>query len=296
MAEHNMEDIIIVSRPIEEAHIVIIPVPYEGTVSGGKGTSCGPSAVIDAMKHQIEDYDRFTNSVICDYVTIVEHPPLSVEKLSPEEMVPQIRKATEKILSMNKFPLLIGGEHAISIGSIEAVKNKYADLTVFQIDAHGDLRDDDSDYVKNNPTGYAHCCVMKRAIDCGCKTVQVGIRELYGCEIDYIRKNNLTVYQCPVNINPDEIIRSVKTEHVYLTIDIDGFDPSVMPETGTPVAGGLDWYFTLSLLEKLFKSKNVVALDITEVSPFLPNNLTAKNAAQLAYIAAGYKFANMRNY
>jgi agmatinase len=197
---------------------------------------------------------------------------------------------------MDKFPLLLGGEHAISIGSIEAVKNKYSDLTVFQIDAHGDLRDDDSDYVKNSPSKYAHCCVMKRAIDAGCKTVQVGIRELYRGEIDYIRKNNLTVFQCPVHCTPDEIISSVETEYVYLTIDADGFDPSVMPETGTPVAGGLDWYFTMSLLAKLFKSKNVVALDITEVSPFLPNNMTAKNAAQLAYSAAGYKFANMRNY
>jgi len=295
MIEHNMEDIIIVSRPLEEAHAVIIPVPYEGTVSGGKGASLGPSAIIDAMKHQLEDYDRFTGSVICDYVTIVEHPPLCVEKLLPEEMVSQVRKATEKILSMDKFPILTGGEHAISIGSIEAVKNKYPDLTVFQIDAHGDLRDDDSDYVKDNPSKYAHCCVMRRAIDRGCKTVQVGLRDLYSGEIDYIRKNNLTVYQCPLNSNADEIVSSVKTEYVYLTIDADGLDPSVMPETGTPVAGGLEWYFTLSLLEKLFKNKNVIALDITEVSPFLPNNLTAKNAATLAYISAGYKFANLRN-
>ncbi|HPZ08557.1 MAG TPA: agmatinase [Candidatus Eremiobacteraeota bacterium] len=289
----NDIEVIIVSVPVEEAHVVILPVPYEGTVSGGGGSSRGPSAILEAMKYQLEDYDRFLDSVTSNDINIISLPPLSVEKLSPEEMVKCVRQKADEILSLNKFLLLLGGEHSISIGAIEAVKNKYGSLTVFQIDAHGDLRDDNSDYVKINPSKYAHCSVMKRAIDMGCKTVQTGIRELYSEEINYIRKNSLRVFQCPLKATEEEIISAVETENVYLTIDVDGFDPSLMPETGTPVAGGLEWYTVLSLLKKLFMARNVVACDITEVSPFFPNNLTAKNAAQLAYTITGYRFKNI---
>lgn len=278
-------------KSLYDSHIIYIPVPYEGTVSGGKGASKGPSAIIDAIE-QLEDYDRFLDTVTCNSVNIFLEEPLSVNGLEPHNMVKSVYEKTMEILNLNKFPLLFGGEHSISIGSIQAVKAKYSDLTVFQIDAHGDLRDDDSDYKSQDISKYAHCCVMRRAVEMGCRIVQAGIRELYSGEIDYIRKNNLTerVFQCPVRVPVGDIISVIDTDYVYLTIDVDGFDPSVMPETGTPVAGGLDWYFVIDLLKELFLKKNVVASDITEVSPFLPNNMTAKNAVQLAYMIAGLKF------
>ena len=292
-----MRDIIIVSKPMEEADAIILSVPYEGTVSGSHGASFGPSFVIDAMKHQLEDYDRFNDCVISDSVNIIE-AEIPVKNISPEEMVRAVFEKTKSVLNMNKFPVLLGGEHSVSIGALEAVSEKYPSLTVFQIDAHGDLREDDGDYVDDGltPSKYAHCCVMRRAREFGFHTVQVGLRELYSKEVNYIKENRLEekIFMCPVKSSPEDIINSIPTENIYLTIDVDGFDPSVMPETGTPVAGGLDWYFTIDLLRELFLRKNVVGFDLVEVSPFLENNLTAKNAAQLIYTLTGFKFSQKK--
>jgi len=289
-----MKDIIINPGPPKEADAVIIPVPYETTVSGAGGASSGPGAIIDMMKHQLEDYDPFNDSVICNYVRLIAMEEPDVKNLSPAEMVKIVEDKVASVLDMEKFPIVFGGEHSVTIGVLKAIRRKYSSCTVFQIDAHGDLREDDSDYLDDDlkPGKYAHCCVMRRARDMGFDTVQAGIRELYSGEMEYIRENRLEgrIFQCPLKVSPLDIVRAITTEDVYLTIDVDGFDPSVMPETGTPVAGGPDWYSVLEILKELFIKKNIVGFDIVEVSPFLPNNITAKNAAQLAYTLTGYKF------
>lgn len=270
---------------------IIIPVPYEATASGEKGTAQGPKEVIDMLTYQIEDYDTFVKDATCKKVNITPLDPLKVDGLPPEEMVKTVKEEIDKVKNTNKFPIILGGEHSVSIGAIKSLKEKYKDLTVVQIDAHLDLRDDDSDYNKN-PSKYSHCCVMRRARDFGCSTVQVGIRMIYSGELEYAKKEKILnkIFRCPVKAKHEEIVKSIDSKNVYLTIDVDGIDPSQMPGTGTPVQGGLDWYWTIELIKKIFEKKNVVGADIVEVSP-LPNNpLTERGAAQLLYHMVGFKY------
>lgn len=269
---------------------IIIPVPYEATASGEKGTAQGPKAVIKMLTEQTEDYDRFTKDITFKKINIKPVEELKVKDLAPEEMVGAVKKEVSKIGS-DKFPIVLGGEHSVSIGAIQALKEKYGDLTVLQIDAHLDLREDDSDY-NENPSKFAHCCIMRRARELGCSTVQVGIRTMYSKEIGYVKKEKIVnkIFECPVKASPEEIVKAIDSKNVYITIDADGLDPSFMPGTGTPVQGGLDWYFTIKLLKKVFEEKNVVGADIVEVKP-LPNNpLTELGAAQLLYHLVGFKY------
>lgn len=267
---------------------IIIPVPYEATASGEKGTAKGPKAVTKMLMEQVEDYDRFIEDVTFEKVNIKPVEELKVKDLTPEELVEAVKK---EVGATDKFPIILGGEHSISIGAIQTLKEKYEDLAVLQIDAHLDLREDDSDYNKN-PSRFAHCCVMRRARDLGCSTVQVGIRTMYSGEMEYVKKEGIAdkIFECPVKAKPEKIIEAIDSKNVYITIDVDGLDPSYMPGTGTPVQGGLDWYFTIDLLKKVFEEKNVVGADIVEVKP-LPNNpLTELGAAQLLYHIIGFKY------
>ncbi|MDP2907306.1 MAG: agmatinase [Nanoarchaeota archaeon] len=275
-----------------KAEAIIIPVPYEVTASGEKGTAEGPKAVIEALTYQIEDYDRFVKSNTCEKVNIKPIEELQVKDLQPEKVVEVVKKKVDEIKNSDKFPIILGGEHSVSIGAIKSLKEKYRDLTVLQIDAHLDLRDDDSDYNIENPSKYAHCCVMRRARDLGCSTVQVGIRTIYSGELEYVKKEKIlgTIFECPVKAKPEDIIKKIRSKNVYLTIDVDGIDPSQMPGTGTPIQGGLDWYYVIQLLEKLFEKKNVVGADIVEVSPLPNNRLTELGAAQLLYTIVGFKY------
>ena len=287
-----MKEGITVKKPAKY-EAVIIPVPYEATASGEKGTAEGPKAVIEMLTYQIEDYDRFVKAVTSEKVNITPKEELRVEGLKPEEMISLVKKEVDKIKdSENTFLTILGGEHSVSIGAIKSLKEKYKDLTVLQIDAHLDLRDDDSDYNIENPSKYSHCCVMRRARDLGCSTVQVGIRAIYSGELEYAEKEKIlgTIFECPVKAKPEDIIKKISSKNVYLTIDVDGIDPSQMPGTGTPVQGGLDWYFVIKLLEKLFEKKNVVGADIVEVSPMPNNKLTELGAAQLLYHIIGFKY------
>lgn len=280
---------------MEKPQTTIISVPYEVTASGEKGTAKGPKAVIEMLNTQIEDYDRFVKDTTRTKVELKINEELEVQNLSPEEMVETVKKEIEKIKS-NQFPILLGGEHSVSIGAICALKEKYKDLTVLQIDAHLDLRDDDSDYNSENPSKLAHCCVMRRARDFGCSTVQVGIRTMYSGELEYAKKEKILdkIFECPVKIKSGEIIKAIDSKNVYITIDIDGFDPAHMPGTGTPLQGGLEWYFVIELLKKIFEKKNVVGADIVEVSPLPNNKLTELGAAQLLYHLAGFKHNQTR--
>ncbi len=286
-----MKEGITVKKPAKY-EAVIIPIPYESTASGEKGTAEGPKEVIKQLTYQIEDYDRFIKTVTCEKVNITPLPELEVKNSKPEEMVEIVKKEVDKIKNTDKFPIILGGEHSVSIGAIKSLKEKYKDLTVLQIDAHLDLRDDDSDYNIENPSKFAHSCVMRRARDLGCSTVQVGIRIMYSGELEYAKKEKILdrIFECPVKAKPKDIIKKIGSKNVYLTIDVDGIDPSQMPGTGTPVQGGLDWYFTIKLLEKLFEKKNVVGADIVEVSPLPKNPLTERGAAQLVYHIIGFKY------
>jgi len=286
-----MEEYIIKDLPLDQADVVILQAPFEATVSGGAGTSKGPKAIIEMLSTQVEDYEPNTKKIVYEDVNIITQE-LELQNLKSEDMIKTVQHETQKILENEKFPVIIGGEHSVTIGAVQAVKKHYPELTVLQIDAHADLRDDDSDY-NETPNKYAHCCVMRRIRDLGCETVQVGLRTFFSGEINYIEENNLqeSIFEAPVKGDEiGKIINAIKTDDIYITIDIDGIDPSFMPGTGTPVQGGLDWYFTFKLLRELFKNKNIVGFDIVEVSPQPHTNLTEYGAAQLTYSMIGFKF------
>jgi len=187
------------------------------------------------------------------------------------------------------------GQPARNASSIaDAGGEKSKDITILQIDAHQDLRDDDRDY-SNNPSKYAHSAVMRRAHELGFPIVQVGIRTFSKYEYNFWQKNKNIIKVFPWTKNAkipaiNEIVKSIKTKKVYLSLDVDGIDPSFMPGTGTPVQGGLEWNYTLNLIEKLFQAKDVIGADIVEVSPQESSVLTEYGAAQLCYAMITNKF------
>ena len=273
----------------KEPDVHVISAPYEKTSSYGKGQSKGPSAILESLNCQIEFYDKHADWETAKHVNIFQEKPLAIKNLKPEAMVKEVSKAVKNVLDRKKFFVMLGGEHSVSIGAFDALSSKYKNnLTVLQIDAHCDLRDSDADY-NDNPSKFAHCCVMHRALDFGFKIVQVGTRTMYSKEKELIKKRELTVFQCPMTADVQEIVNSIKTKDVYLTLDVDGIDPAHMPATGTPVQGGLEWYFVIDLFKELFRQKNVVAADITEVAPRQGDRLTEYGAAQLLYTMIGLK-------
>ncbi|MDD2279756.1 MAG: agmatinase, partial [Bacteroidales bacterium] len=207
------------------------------------------------------------------------------ENKSPEAMVAASEKEAAKYLAQGKFLVSIGGEHSVSIGPITAHAKKYANLSVLQIDAHTDLRDS-YEGSKNN-----HACVMARAQDL-CPIVQVGIRSMDVGEKDRLNPNRV-FWAHTITDNEQWMDKAIDllTEDVYLTIDLDGFDPSILPSTGTPEPGGLQWYPTLKFLRKLIERKNLVGFDIVELCPNPDEKSSDFLATKLLYKILSYKFA-----
>ncbi len=191
------------------------------------------------------------------------------------------------------FTILLGGTHAISIGALRAhaARGRPDEVTIVQIDAHLDMRDDDSDYNDRDPSRYAHSCVMRRARELGFQTCSVGIRAYSREEHLYALAEALPVFEWGRGGEPaiEAILGAIATERVYLTIDVDGFDPSVAPATGTPAPGGLSWAYGTRLLRELCLAKDVIGADIVEVAPVPGSGLTEYAAAQLCYDMLAYQ-------
>lgn len=290
-----MAESIINEKNIEKADVVLLSAPYEKTASSHKGTVNGPSAVIKCLDTQIEFFDRKFKVDVVDFIKIAHQELDNLQKLSPAEVLQKIKSSCGKLVKNNKFVFLLGGEHSVSIGLFQALAKKYnpKDVTILQIDAHCDLRKDDSDY-RENPSSFAHSTVMRHASKLGYKIVQAGVRTYSKEEYEYFSnlKNNIKVFEWNLKrkTKKDEILKSIKTKNVYLTIDVDGFDPSVMPGTGTPVPGGLKWWYGTKLIEKLIEKFNLIGADIVEVSPIPDSTLTEYGAAQLCYTIIANKF------
>jgi len=288
---------IINEKNIEKADVVLLSAPYEKTASSHKGTVNGPKKVIECLNTQIEFFDRKLKLEINDFVKIAHQNLGNLEKLSPVKTLAKIKNAADFLVKKNKFVFLLGGEHSVSIGVFQALAQKYnpKDVTILQIDAHCDLREDDSDY-SDHPSDLAHSTVMRHASKLGYNIVQVGIRTYSKDEYEYFSnpKNKIKTFQWGLDDKPkiEEIIKSIKTKYVYLTIDVDGFDPSVMPGTGTPVPDGLKWKYGVKLIEKLISKFNLIGADIVEVSPIHDSVLTEYSAAQLVYTIIANKFQN----
>jgi len=265
----------------ETAQILLQSVPYDGTSTWGKGADKAFDAFLEAAEN-MELYDIETDSEV--YKKGIHILPVITEKHSPEAVYKQCYKTTKKLLNTNKFITFLGGEHSISIGIIDAYREKYNNLSVLQLDAHADLR---PEYLGSK---YNHACAMHKAAQT-CNLVQVGIRSMDAVEKQYISKNKCFFAE---NIYKKEVWMQeavdALTNNVYLSIDLDVFDPSVMPATGTPEPGGLDWDTIRIFLRKVFEQKNVVGFDIVELAPIknikYPQFLTAK----LYYKLLSYKF------
>ncbi len=291
-------DSIINTESIDGADVVLVSAPFEGSASYHKGTAGGPEKMVSCLNRQIEFWDRNQKKETCDSIKIAHTEVGGLEGLNPEHSVNKIKEVYEEATKNTKFPIILGGEHSVSISAFQTIAKKEdaKDITIVQIDAHCDLRNDDSDYNELSPSKYAHSTIARRGHELGFNLVQVGIRAYSKEEYEYWNANeNITVFEWNTSKKPtiEEIIESIKTEKVYLTIDVDGFDPAHMPGTGTPVQGGLEWWYGMELIEKIFKNKNVIAADVVEVMPQEDTGVTEYGASQIVYNMIGYKFRNM---
>jgi agmatinase len=266
---------------LEKAKIVLVPVPYDGTSTWGKGADKGPEAFLEASAN-MELYDIETESEVYRkgiYLT----EPITVDE-SPEAVVNEVHKITKDYIKRNKFVTLFGGEHSISIGSIRAFNECFDNLTVLQIDAHADLR---KSYDGSN---YNHACAVHEAAQTT-NLIQVGIRSMDVLEKTYMdpEKTFFAHEMVADEFWMDKVI-DLMTENVFITLDLDALDPSIMPSTGTPEPGGLLWYETLEFLKQVFNEKNVVGFDIVELCPNPAERSSDFLAAKLYYKMLSYKF------
>jgi agmatinase len=274
-----------------DSEIVIISAPLEKSVSYGKGTSGGPKAILEAS-HYVEFYDEEFDAEIAMNKGICTIEGLELDKLSHQEALNKIESVTSSLLDDNKFVVTLGGEHSLSIAPITSYLKKFSNLSILQIDAHSDLRD------SYEGSELSHASVMKRVYEKTKNIVQVGIRAQCKEEADLIKNDNIsTFYAYSINNNAygknwqNEVLNKL-TDNVYITFDVDGLDPSIIPSTGTPEPGGLLWYETMSLLKLVGEHKNIVGFDLVELIPDPNNKYSDFVAAKLVYKMINYSFQN----
>lgn len=270
----------------DSARVLVLPVSYEGTVSYGTGTGAGAMAIIHASRN-MELYEEETDSEV--YKIGIHTLPEFTSRKTPDAMMSELYERTVELLKTDKFLCMLGGEHSVSAPIIKAHNEKYENLSVLQIDAHADLRD------TYDGTPHSHASIMARVVkDLRIPAVQIGIRSISGDEARSLKEDLPTKIFWARDIVGktewiDEAVDSL-TENVYLTIDIDGLDPSIMPTTGTPEPGGLGWYETLTLIRKLAEKKRVVGMDLVEYSYAENYDAPAFLCSKLVYKSLAYIF------
>src|SRR4051812_10316122 len=249
----------------DHARVVILPIPLDRTTSYVPGTRNGPHEILVASSH-MELWDEETQTDVHS-IGICTLPEMDFPFGTMDEVVREIRRVVSEVVDRGKFPFILGGEHSITPPVVAAVARKYPGVSVLQIDAHADLRD------CFMGTPHNHACAMRRTLEFA-PTTQVGIRSLSPEEAAAAPPlATRTFYDFNMRQQSDWMDRVVETltEHVYITIDVDGFDPAIMPATGTPEPGGLSWYEALALLRKVIESRTVVGCDLVELSPMAGN-------------------------
>jgi agmatinase len=269
---------------LDKSSIVLIPVPYDGTSTWQKGADKGPQAFLEASRN-MELYDIETDSEVYHHGVHLVDPV--TENSSPEAMVEAVHAITKKYIKKNKFVTLFGGEHSVSIGSIRAFNEMYESLSVLQIDAHADLRKEYDGSTCN------HACAVYEASQ-NTNLVQVGIRSMDSVELG-VNEEEKTFFAQDMAKDDywAENATEALTDNVFITIDLDAFDPSICPSTGTPEPGGLLWYETLDFLKRVFEEKNVVGFDIVELCPNPDEKSSDFLAAKLYYKMLSYKFKDI---
>jgi len=269
---------------LETASIVLIPVPYDGTSTWQKGADKGPKAFLEASEN-MELYDIETETEVYKRGVFLSEPVL--EQTSPEAMVEAVHVAVKDYIKRNKFVTLFGGEHSISIGAIRAFNECFNNLTVLHIDAHADLRK------SYEGSSCNHACAVYEASQTT-NLIQVGIRSMDASESSVMDPDN--VYFAHEIMEDDSWMDSAidsMTNNVYISLDLDALDPSIMPSTGTPEPGGMGWYQMLDFLSRVFADKNVVGFDIVELCPNQISKASDFLAAKLYYKMLSYKFMDL---
>ena len=272
--------------------VAILPIGYEGTVSYGQGTREGPRAIINASR-QVELYDRELDDEPGLRHGVHTLPALAPVISGPEAMVAAVAAAASEHLRAGKLLVGLGGEHSISSGIARAVQATHGDFVMVQIDAHSDLRDE------YEGSAYSHACIAKRVLDMGATVLQFGIRSICREEIELIRNETkrLQVFfaeDVHTGRHLAPLAEAVRGKTVFLTIDLDGFDPSLVPATGTPEPNGLSWNQGLEIIRTVAQAANVVAIDCVELAPIPGQHASDFLAAKLVYKAIGLALANRK--
>lgn len=258
----------------------ILPVPLEKTVSYGKGTSMGPAAILDASQ-QLEGFDGISVPLIDGIYT---HSPIDCSGDSTDVLV-ETEKAVSEILKENKIPVILGGEHTISYAPAVAMKKHFGHIGIVHFDAHADLRDE------LDGTKYSHACVMRRIHERHIPLIQIGTRSYSTEELQYRKEHKDIIFHDASGIYrekkftlafPDDF-----PDDIYISVDVDGLDPSVIPHTGTPVPGGLLWYDFFSFLESIPETKRIRGFDLVELAPDKNSAVSDFAAAQIVYNMIG---------
>ncbi len=260
------------------ARYAVLPVPYDGTVTFQAGARWGPRAIITASQ-QVELFDDEYGREFhpCGIATL---PPVEPHAASPAEMVERVHRAARSVIRDGKFLISIGGEHSITSGLVRAVQTRFKRLSVLQIDAHADLRDQ----YQGSP--YSHACVMRRVVEMGVPVMGVGVRNYSLEEHRFMKKRGIRpISPRRMREDPDWIMEVVESlsDEVYVSVDIDGFDPASAPGTGTPEPGGIDWFQACDLLRVTAANRRIVAADVVEVAPLPGSVQTEFLAAKLIY-------------
>ncbi|MGA9753138.1 MAG: agmatinase [Acidobacteriota bacterium] len=269
---------------LETSRFVILPIPYEVTTSYAKGTKFGPRAIIEASRN-MELYDEELGLEPCE-AGIFTSEDLLFHDISPRAMVDTVREAVRHYLSMGKFVVSLGGEHNLSFPCFLAHREVHGEIGVVQLDAHADLRE------SYEGTPFNHACVMRRIVGCSAGTAQVGIRSLSREEADYLKAKGtwpvVWARECQEGDGWMDRVLAALPPKIYLTVDVDGFDPSLVPCTGTPEPGGLQWYPTLRFLRRLCREREVVGMDVMELAPDRVHFAADFLVARLLYKVVGY--------
>jgi len=270
-----------------KSKVVVVPFGLEKTVSYGGGTKNGPKEIIKAS-HQVELFDEELNKEPYKEIGIKTLKPFSIKK-KIDKALDQLSKINEKIISKNQFPLVLGGEHSITPGSIKPFVNKYEQLTLLHFDAHADLRE------SYQGEKFSHASAIKRCLDYkNVNVVSFGVRNLSKPEMDFYNKNRNRVEifwgKDKKNWDLSLLNKFFEKKTVYITFDVDGLDASIMPATGTPEPGGLLWEDVLPIIKKVCQISNIVGADINELAPI--KNFDCYNflVAKLAYKILSYTF------
>jgi agmatinase len=267
----------------ERSPVVVLPVPFERTTTYGKGTAFGPAAILRASQ-AMELYDEELGRETCA-VGIATAPPFLPDAFDLEAAMVELEAECRRHLEAGKLLLTLGGEHSLTIAPVRAAKALHGPLGIVQFDAHADLREE------YEGTPYSHASVMRRVYDEGIPSLPIGIRSLSAPEAAFAREARIPIAWGheleTLEARLDDLL-DLLPARIYLTFDVDFFDPALVPGTGTPEPGGGSWYPTLRLLRRIFERKRVVAMDVVELAPLGGQPASDFVAAKLAYKLIGY--------